>query len=112
MMKPLPAVATNAARPAGSHNPTTNELRVLKELTPKDWLTLSQGLPMGTTGNPLLESNPTAPDSNSAMSETLNSTPWDWETPPEEPLSSLSTVVVTDRISPDLNLQLMGSQEN
>src|ERR1700731_3031910 len=111
-MKPLPAVATDMARPVGSHDPTTDELRVLRELAPKDWSTLSQGLPMGTTGNPLSESNPTAPNSNSATSGTLNSTTWDWENPPKEPLSSLSTVVVADKISPDPNLQLKGSHEN
>jgi len=52
------------------------------------------------------------PDSNSAMSGTLNSTTQDWDNPPEEPLSSLSTVIVADKTSPDSNLQLKGSHEN
>ena len=52
------------------------------------------------------------PNSNSATSGTLNSTTRDWENPPEEPLSSLSTVVVADKTSPDPNLQLKGSHEN
>src|SRR6202030_1829232 len=34
------------------------------------------------------------------------------DNPPEEPLSSLSTVVVADKTSPDSNLQLKGSHEN
>src|ERR1700726_5018162 len=67
---------------------------------------------MGTTGNPPSESNPTMPDSNSATSGTLNSTTQDWENPPKEPLSSLSTVVVADKTSPDPNLQLKGSHKN
>src|ERR1700719_5158798 len=111
-MKPLPAVATDMARPVGSHDPTTDELRVLRELAPKDWSTLRRGLPMGTTGNPLSESNPTVPNSNSAMLGTLNSTTQDWENPPKEPLSPLSTVIVADQTSPDSNLQLKGSHKN
>src|ERR1700731_1696093 len=39
-IKPLPTMATDAARPAGSYDPTTDELRVLRELAPKDWSTL------------------------------------------------------------------------